>query len=65
MCVAQIKNLPNVLCRTVHFADAIGTYFELLVPPGAADQVTAVGFFGMKHCYNKEKSTKHNFPYFL
>ena len=36
-----MKNLPNLFChcQTGYFAVAIDTCFELLVPPGAANQV--------------------------
>jgi hypothetical protein len=37
MWVAPMKNLPNL--QTAYFAVAIDTCFELLVPPGAANQV--------------------------
>ena len=41
MWVAPMKNLPNLFChcQTGYFAVAIDTCFELLVPPGAANQV--------------------------
>ena len=36
-----MKNLPNLFshCQTGYFAVAIDTCFELLVPPGGANQV--------------------------
>ena len=41
MWVAPMKNLPNLFChcQTGYFAVAIDTCFELLVPPGAANQM--------------------------
>jgi hypothetical protein len=41
MWVTPMKNLPNLFChcQTGYFAVAIDTCFELLVPPGAANQV--------------------------
>ena len=41
MWVAPMKNLPNIFChcQTGYFAVAIDTSFEVLVRPGAANQV--------------------------
>ena len=59
MWVAPMKNLPNIFChcQTGYFAVAIDPCFELLVAPGAANQVPIRHLIGSTWAYQKLKTS--------